>query len=128
MTDPIVFIIRHRIKEGMFEAFRNHYHKSIPPTKMSKLGTMIQLAYINDDATEVDIIRIFPNAEALDLQLQGADQRTKTTYKFIEPTSIEIYGTPNHFAIEMMKKVAGSGIEVRVKPQFIGGFIRNKSE
>ncbi len=126
MTDPIVFIIRHRVKEGMFDDFRNHYQKSIPLTEISKKGTIIQLAYINDDATEVDIIRIFPNAKALDLQLQGADQRTKTTYKFIEPTSIEIYGTPNHFTLDVMKKVAGSGVEVSVKPKFIGGFIRNK--
>lgn len=103
----------------MFDDFSNHYKKS-------KQGTIIQLAYINDDATEVDIIRIFPDAEALDLQLQGADQRTKTTYKFIEPTSIEIYGTPNNYALEMMKKVAGSGIDVSIKPQFIGGFIRSK--
>ncbi|UCH01322.1 MAG: hypothetical protein JSV20_05415 [Candidatus Bathyarchaeota archaeon] len=126
MTDPIVFIIRNRVKEGMFDDFRNHYHKSIPLTETSKKGTIIQLAYINDDATEVDIIRFFPNAEALDLQLQGADQRTKTTYKFIEPTSIEIYGTPNRYALDMMKKVAGSGVGVSIKPQFIGGFIRNK--
>ena len=126
MTDPIVFIIRNRVKEGMFDDFRNHYQESIPLTKISKQGTIIQLAYINDDATEVDIIRIFPNAEALDLQLQGADQRSKITYKFIELTSIEIYGTPNNFAIEMMKKVAGSGIDVSVKPQFIGGIIRSK--
>ena len=126
MTEPIVFIIRNRVKEGMCDDFYNHYQKSIPLTKKSKQGTIIQLAFINDDATEVDIIRIFPNAEALDLQLQGADQRTKKTYKFIEPTSIEIYGTPNIFALEMMKKVAGSGIDVSVKPQFIGGFIRSK--
>ena len=127
MTDHIVFIIRNRVKEGMFDDFRNHYQESIPLTKKSKQGTIIQLAFINDSSTEVDIIRIFPNAEALDLQLQGADQRSKTTYKFIEPTSIEIYGTPNNFAMEMMKKVAGSGVDVSVKPQYIGGFIRSKS-
>lgn len=126
MTDPIVFIIRHRVKEEMFDDFRNHYQKSIPLTETSKKGTIIQLAYINDDTTEVDIIRVFPNSEALDLQLQGADLRTKATYKFIEPTSIEIYGTPNHFALEMMKKVAGPGVDVSVKPKFIGGFIRNR--
>jgi hypothetical protein len=62
----------------------------------------------------------------LDFQLQGANLRTKATYKFIEPTSIEIYGKPNHFALEMMKKVAGSGVEVSVKPQFIGGFTLNR--
>lgn len=108
----------------MLDIFNNHYMKSIPLTEKSKPGTITQLAYINDDATEVDIVRIFPNAEALDLQLQGADQRTKTTYKFIEPTSIEIYGTPTDYALEMIKKVAGSGINVSIKPQFIGGFVR----
>lgn len=70
-------------------------------------------------------MRIFPNAEALDLQLQGADERSKTTYRFIEPTGIEIYGTPSNYALDMMKKVAGSGILVSIYPQFIGGFIRN---
>jgi hypothetical protein len=128
MTAPIVFIIRHRVKEGMFEVFRNHYQNSIPLAKTSKPGTMIQFAYINDGASEVDVIRVFPHAEGLDLQLQGADQRTKTTYQFIEPISIEIYGTPNPFAIEMIKKVAGSDVKVSVKPQFIGGFISNKPE
>ncbi|MFW9889715.1 MAG: hypothetical protein ACFFER_16115 [Candidatus Thorarchaeota archaeon] len=125
MTDPIVFIIRHRVKHGMFDDFKNHYLKSIPLTEKSKQGTIIQLAYIDDNAAEVDIIRIFPTAKALDQQLQGADQRSKTTYKFIEPTGITIYGTPNNYALEMIKKVAGSGIDVSVKSQFIGGFIRS---
>jgi hypothetical protein len=82
MTDPIVFKIRHRVKEGMFDAFTTHYQNSIPLTKMNKPGTMIQLAYINNDATEVDILRIFPLAEAFDRQLHGTDHRTQTTYQF----------------------------------------------
>ncbi|MFZ0532717.1 MAG: hypothetical protein WAM09_06020 [Anaerolineales bacterium] len=127
MTDPIVFISRNRIKEGMFDDFRKHYLDSIPLIEASKPGTLVQVAYVNKDATEVDIVRLFPNAEALDLQLQGADDRSKITYKFIEPTRIEIYGSPSNYAIEMMKKVAGSGINVSISPQFMGGFIRPKS-
>jgi hypothetical protein len=126
MTKPIVFIIRHNVKEGMFDDFKNHYQKSIPLAKKAKQGTIIQLAYINDDATEVEIVRIFPDADDLDHQLEGADQRTKTTYIFIEPTSIDIFGAPNQFTIEMIKKVAGKGVTVNIKPQFIGGFIRKK--
>jgi len=63
----------------------------------------------------------------LDLQLQGADERSKITYQFIEPTSVEIYGTPSDFSLEMLKKVAGSGITVSIFPQFIGGFMRPRS-
>ena len=127
MSEPIVFISRNRVKEGMLADFKKHYYDSIPLIEASKLDTLVQLAYVNEDDSEVDIVRLFPNAEGLDLQLQGADQRSKVTYQFIEPTSIEIYGTPNNYAMEMMKKVAGSGIKVSINPQFIGGFIRPKS-
>ena len=127
MTDPIVFISRNRIKQGMLDDFGRHYRDSVPPIEAGKPDTLVQLAYVNEDATEVAIVRLFPSAEAMDLQLQGADQRSKAAYRFIEPTSIEIYGTPSNFSVEMMRKVAGSGIDVSVKPQFIGGFIRPKS-
>lgn len=124
MTDPIVFISRNLIKEGKAADFRKHYGDSLPATAANKPGTLVQLAYESEDATQVDIIRVFPDADALDRQLQGADERSKRTYEFIEPVSVEIYGTPSPFALEMMKKVAGSGIEVIIKPLFIGGFIR----
>ena len=127
MTDPIVFISRNRIKKGMFDDFRQHYADSVPRIEAGKPGTLVQLAYVNQDATEVAIVRVFPSAEAMDLQLQGADVRSKAAYQFIEPTSIEIYGTPSDFSMEMMEKVSGSGIDVSVNPLFIGGFIRPKS-
>ena len=124
MTDPIVFISRNRIKEGKVAEFRKHYGDSVPATATNKPGTLVQLAYESEDATQVDIIRVFPDADAMDRQLQGADERSKRTYEFIEPVSVEIYGTPSTFALEMMKKVAGSGIGVTIKPRYIGGFIR----
>jgi len=123
MAGPIVFISRNRIKDGMLGDFREHYSDSIPRTEAGKPETLVQLSYVNAEGTEVDIVRVFATAEALDLQLQGADQRSKAAYQFIEPTGVEIYGTPSAFAMEMLRKVAGSGIDVRVKPDFIGGFI-----
>jgi quinol monooxygenase YgiN len=127
MTDPIVFISRNRVKPGMLDDFNKHYRNSVPSTEAGKPGTLVQLAYVSPDATEVVIVRVFPDAEAMDGQLRGADDRSKAAYQFIEPTSIEIYGAPSGFSMEMMKKVAGSGIKVSVSPSFIGGFIRPKS-
>ncbi len=127
MNDPIVFISRNKVKNGMIDDFRNHYQDSIPPIMAAKPGTLVQLAYFNEETKEVTIVRIFPDAEGLDQQLQGADQRSKAAYQFIEPTSVEIYGTPSMFAMEMMKKVAGSGIDVQIYSEYLGGFIRPKS-
>jgi hypothetical protein len=124
MANPITFISRNRVKSGMIEQFIKHYGRSIPPIEANKPGTLLQVAYMNEDATEVTIVRIFPDADALNAQLQGADQRSKVAYEFIEPASIEIYGTPSDLTLETMRRIAGSGIDVSVFPQFIGGFIR----
>ena len=124
MTNPLVFISRNRIKEGKNDEFRKHYQDSIPPILAGKTGTLAQLAYENEEATEFTIVRLFPSADALDLQIQGADERSKKTYTFIEPISIEIFGTPNPATLDMMKKIAGSGIAVKISPNYMGGFIR----
>jgi quinol monooxygenase YgiN len=124
LNDPIVFISRNRIKPGRLAEFRQHYQASIPPIQAGKPGTLAQLAYENEDATQVTIVRFFPDADALDQQIQGADERSKKTYAFIEPLAIEIYGRPNPAALEKMRSIAGSGITVHVHPRYIGGFIR----
>lgn len=127
MSAPIVFISRNRVKEGLLEDFLRHYRDSLPMTEADKPGTVVQLAYAAEDGKGVVIVRQFPDAESLDRQLQGADERSKAAYQYIEPTSVEIYGQPNEYALEMMKKVAGAGIEVNIYPQFAGGFTRLKA-
>ncbi len=124
MTDPIVFISRNRIIEGKIDEFRVHYRTSIPPIVANKPGTLVQLAYENEVTSEVTIVRLFPDADAMDIHLQGASDRSKRAYEFIEPVSIEIYGTPSSTALQLLKEIAGSGISVSVNPRYIGGFIR----
>ena len=124
MSEPIVFISRNKIKEGKTDEFRNHYRNSVPPIIAGKPDTLAQLAYENEEATEFVIVRVFPSADALDQQIQGADERSKKTYTFIVPTSIEIFGRPNPATLEMMKKIAGSGVAVKISPNYSGGFIR----
>ena len=124
MSDPIVFISRNKIKEGKADEFRKHYQNSIQPIFDGKPDTLAQLGYENEERTEFTVIRVFPNADALDQQIQGADQRSRKTYEYIEPIAIEIFGTPNPVTLEKMKNIAGSGIEVSIYPNYLGGFIR----
>lgn len=124
MSEPIIFISRNRIKEGKAEEFRKHYQASIQPIFDGKPNTFVQLGYENEEGTEFTVVRVFPNADALEEQIQGADARSKKTYEYIEPTAIEIFGTPNPATLEKMKNIAGAGITVRITPHYLGGFIR----
>jgi quinol monooxygenase YgiN len=71
MTQPLVFISRNKIKEGRRDDFREHYAASVPVTSAEKPGTLAQLTYENEDGTQVTVVRLFPDAAALDLQIQG---------------------------------------------------------
>jgi hypothetical protein len=124
MSDPIVFIVRNRVKAGLLNDFIEHYRDSVPRTESGKPGTLVQLAYLNEDATEVSIVRLFPNADALDDHLQGASERSKKAYEFIEPVSFEIFGRPNPSTVDTMKEIAGSGLVVSVHAHSLGGFVR----
>ena len=124
MSDPVSFIIRFKVKEGKLDDFKKHYKDSIPPIEADKPGTLVQLAYENEDASEVSVFRLFSSADAMDAHLQGSSERSKKTYEFVAPVSIETFGTPNASTMEMMKKIAGSGVVLSVNPHYIGGFIR----
>lgn len=124
MSDPIVFISRSRIREGKTGEFRKHYQDSIQPMFDGKPNTLAQFGYENEEGMAFIVVRVFPNADAIDQQIQGADERSKKTYVYIEPTAIEIFGTPNAATLEKMKKIAGSGITVSINPSYLGGFSR----
>lgn len=124
VSQPIIFVSRNKIKQGKAVQFRKHYRDSVPSIFAGKAGTLAQLAYENEEATEVTIVRLFPDADALDLQISGAAERSNKTYEFIEPLSIEIYGTPNPAALEKMVKIAGSEVTLMTNPNYLGGFIR----
>ncbi len=116
LSQPIVFVSRNKIKKGRVDEFRKHYQDSVPPTIAGKTGTVAQLAYENEETAEVTVVRFFADADALDLQIEGAEQRSKKTYELIEPISIEIFGTPNPGTLEVMKKVAEPEVAVSINP------------
>lgn len=124
MSGPIIFISRNRLQPGKLAEFRQHYQASLPVTLESKPGSLAQWAYENEAGSEVTIVRLFPDAGALDAQIMGAETRSQKAYEFIEPTVIEIFGTPNHATLEKMLKIAGSGIAVSIHPLYVGGFMR----
>lgn len=127
MKEPIIFISRFRVKENMLNDFVKLYHKRIPRTETEKSGTLVQVGYVNEEKNQVTITRLFPDADAFDQQLMGSDERSRAVYELVEPMGVEIFGTPGSYALEMLKRASGAGVEVNIHSQYIGGFIRLKS-
>lgn len=127
ISEPIVFITHHRIKEGKLEAFRKFNQEGFQLIQEQKPATLVLLAYAGADGSEVSFVHIFPDAEAMDLHFQGVDERANKAYEFIQPMRMEIYGLPNDRVLASMKQIAESGVSVRIDTDFLGGFLRLKT-
>jgi quinol monooxygenase YgiN len=127
MAEPIVFISHHRIKEGKLEALRNLHQEVVELIEEQKPDTLVFLAYVDEDAGEVSFVHVFPDAESMDTHIQGAAERSKKAYEFMQPRGFEIYGKPSAWVLEMMEQTARSGATLSISTDHLGGFLRLKS-
>ena len=60
----------------------------------------------------------------MDHHMEGVVERSKEAFQFIESAGFEIYGAPSDDVLQMMKRIADSGLPVRIYPQLLGGYLR----
>jgi quinol monooxygenase YgiN len=122
--EPVVFISHSRIKKGKLETLRKFIATGSKAIKGEKPGTVGFLAYANDDGTEVTIVHVFPDSAAMDRHLEGADERSEAAYEFLETKGFEIYGKISDPVLAAMQRFSRSGVELRVDPDGLGGYLR----
>ena len=126
MSEPIIFISNQKVKERQLEGYKQYYRQVAEQAKANKPGTIAHIAYHNEDGSELSIIHISSDAEAMELHMKGVDELAKKAYEYVEILSFEIYGKPANILLQRMLHIVGSSIPLNIKPQLIGGYIRFK--
>jgi hypothetical protein len=125
VSDPIVFISHFSIKDGMLDAYKAYMRDQTPRLEADKPRTLVFLAYHSEDGTQLTIVHAFADAEAMDLHVEGAAERSKAAYEYLVPAGWEIYGTPSESVIATMRQAAtAAGIPLSLHPAFTAGFLR----
>ena len=125
MNEPIVFISHFRIKANQLNAFRVNFQEGAAGLRAQKPRTVAFLAYVDEAGTRASIVHVFPDADAMDLHFEGAQERSRAGYEFMEPDGWEIYGAPSMAALTTMQQGAAlAGVTLTVQPGGIGGFLR----
>jgi hypothetical protein len=125
MSEPVVFISHFGIKEGTLADLKRLSEEVIEQLREEKPRTVLYLAYLDEEGTEVSFLHAFPDAESMDLHFEGVDERVKAAYQYIEPRGWVIYGRPSEAAMESMRQAAsGAGVPLTVYPDQLVGFLR----
>jgi hypothetical protein len=128
MTEPVVFISHFGIKEGKLGDLKRHSAAVIEQLREEKPRTVVFLAYLDEQASEVSFLHAFPDAESMDLHFEGVEERVAAAYEYLEPRGWEIYGRPSDGAMETMRQGASAaGVTLTVLPDHLGGFLRPTS-
>jgi hypothetical protein len=125
MSEPIVFISHFQIKEGKLDGLKQLSQGVAKLLQEEKPRTLVFLAYLNENGTQMTIVHAFADADSMDIHVQGADVRSRTAYEYMDPKGWEIYGRPNEQVLEMMRQAATSaGVTLIVQPDYLTGFLR----
>ena len=124
MTHPIVFVSHSSIRDGRVEGFRDLIRRGAPVLEADKPGTVVFLAYLDEDGSEASIVHVFPTADAMSAHLEGVQERSEEADAFIQTTAYEIYGSPAPEVVQMMRAFAErSGVPLTVHPEHVGGYL-----
>lgn len=125
MSEPVVFISHFGIKEGKLDDMRRHSADVFEQLHEAKPRTVLFLAYLDEEGSEVSFLHAFPDAESMDLHFEGVEERVAVAYQYLEPRGWEIYGRPSEGALDSMRQAAASaGVSLTVLPDQLGGFLR----
>lgn len=125
VSNPIVFISTHKIKAGKLEGLRQFMAQGEPRIKADKPGTVGFLAYINEAATQVKIVHIFPDGQAMVDHFEGAEERAGNAWEFVELQSFEVFGdAPQPLIQGLEQSAAEMGADLRLAPEFAAGYLR----
>ena len=124
MSGPDRVHSHQRVKPGRFQEFATFFAEGSKAIEADKPGTIVFLAFADADREETRIVHVFPDAEAMDQHLRGADERSAQAYQFLEPLEIDVYGSPSPGAVAEIEALAGRGVNVTLMIESIGGYVR----
>jgi hypothetical protein len=126
VTGPFIFIATNRLKPGKLADEKLRVPGLVDFVQANEPRLIAFNEYVNEDGTEVAVVQVHPDADSMASHMQVVAERAAAAYaETVEATtSIQVFGTPSAAVLEMLRRQAGAGVPLSVKPHHLGGFTR----
>lgn len=124
MSNPIVFISTHKIKDGKLVDLRRFVSEGAPRIRKDKPGTTAFLGYINEAGTEIKFVHIFPDGQAMIAHFEGVQERSENAWEFLELQGHEVYGNaPEPLIQGLIQSTQEAGADLYLAPELAAGYM-----
>jgi hypothetical protein len=126
MTGPFIFIATNRLKQGKLEGEKKRLPQLIDFIQANEPRLIAFNEYANEEGTEVAVVQVHPDADSMVFHMELIAERAASAYAdtIDATTNIQVFGTPSGTVTEMLRRQAGAGVPLSVKPHHLGGFTR----
>jgi hypothetical protein len=126
VPEPFIFIATNRLKPGKLDDERARVPGLVDFIAANEPRLIAFNEYVNAEGTEVAVVQVHPDAESMAFHMEVVAERAATAYaETVDATTgIQVFGTPSTAIVDMLRRQAGAGVPLSVKPHHLGGFTR----
>ena len=126
MTGPFIFIATNRLKQGKLNSEQKRLPDLIDFIQANEPRLIAFNEYANEEGTEVAVVQVHPDADSMVFHMELIAERAASAYAdtIDATTNIQVFGTPGDTVADMLRRQAGAGVPLSIKPHFLGGFTR----
>ena len=126
MAGPFIFIATNRLKPGKLDAEKQRVPGLVDFVQANERRVIAFNEYGSEDGAEVAVVQFHPDADSMASHMELIAERAANAYAdTVEATTaIQVFGTPSDAVVEMLRRQAGAGVPISVKPYHLGGFTR----
>jgi hypothetical protein len=126
VSGPFIFIATNRLKPGKLGDERARVPGLVEFVEANEPRLLAFNEYADEEGTEVAVVQVHPDADSMAFHMEVVAERAAAAYaETVEATtSIQVFGASSNAVLEMLRRQAGAGVPLRVKPVHLGGFVR----
>jgi hypothetical protein len=130
MPSPFIFIATNRLKGGALDRERARVADLVEFIEASEPRVIAFNEYVNEAGDEVSVVQVHPDAASMEAHMEIVRERAQAAYaETLDATvRIQVFGQPTEGILETLRQQAGSGVEISVNGEHLGGFTRSAAE
>jgi hypothetical protein len=128
--EPFIFIATNRLKPGKLGQERTRVPSLVEFVASSEPRLIAFNEYVNEDGDEVTVVQVHPDAASMEAHMAIVRERAQQAYaETLDATvRIHVFGMPTDAILETLREQAGSGVEITINDEHLGGFTRSAAQ
>ena len=130
MSPPFIFIATNRLKAGQLDRERKRVPGLVEFIEANEPRLIAFNEYVNEAGDEVTVVQVHPDAASFEAHMGIVQERAQQAYaETLDATvRVQVFGQPTDAILDVLRQQTGSGVEISVNGEHLGGFMRSAAQ